>query len=505
MKSLLFLIALFITFPLLSAELEFEEVYQIHPENGLSSRPEIYLKGDTVLLLTSVYDSNDTDSKWREVISESYDEGKTWNDLTSFIGEDVGISEFYGDGYHQMGRFFVKPVWQDNSIKYFDLNGNMTNEIFYFNSLKQFEGIYLNQSDENFIGVFYLYDNNHYDYSNYSNFNFSIDKGETWSLVSPITEMKKQGLDLNGELSVHRIISPSLITPEKYYFFVSPNYYIGVTQYFTFDYQSKKYTLLGQESKGECFECLGENKLSLEEDEFGNSISYDIFTKETLIEGNFYNDILGINLDSAINSNPKYDENFYERIDKKFHTTNILNPFHQIVGYSHYQYDNTNDNREYPFVHQYFYQTFDNGDNWELIYSNKDKDNLVYKVNINPIDNNLWLIKGIQNTPSEDSKSTRHTIYKSKTPLTNVELNDNVNNDFKISISNRLLHIKSPNNYTDATISLFNLNGKLISKLNTSLVKGINSIDLINSLNDNLLLVKLRVDGETYVLKIIKQ
>jgi len=505
MKSLLFLIALFITFPLLSAELEFEEVYQIHPESGLSSRPIIYLKGDTVLLLTSVYDSNETDSKWREVISESYDEGMTWNDLTEFIGEDVGISVFYEEGYHQLGRFFIKPVWEDNSIKYFDLNGNMIKEIYHFNSLKQFERIYLNQSDENFIGVFFLYDNNLYDYYDYSNFNFSIDKGKTWSYVSPASEMKKQGQDLNGELSVHRIISPSLINPKKYYFFVSPNYHTGMTQYFTFDYQKKKYTLLGEYSKGECFECLGENKLSLEEDEFGNSISYDILTKETQIEGNFYNDVLGINLDSAINSNPKYDENFYERIDKKFHTTNILNPFHQIVGYTHYQYDNTNDNIKYPFVHQYFYQTFDNGDNWELIYSNKDKDNLVYKVNINPIDNKLWLIKGIQNIPSEDSKSTRHTIYKSKTPLTNVEVERNENTDFNILIKNESLYLTSPKDYTDAFISIYDLNGKLIQKLSTSLVKGNNSFDLINFVQNKLTLVSINVNDKTTVIKVINQ
>lgn len=505
MKSSLLIIAFLVYFPISSAELEFEEVYQIHPENGLSNSPEIYLKGDTVLLLTSVYDSNDTDSKWREVISESCDEGKTWNDLTSFIGEGTGISKFYQKGYHQMGRYFVKPMSVDTTLKYFDLKGNITKEVYYFRTLSNLNRIYFNLQDENYIGLQFLYKHAHLEYLSNSNFIYSTNKGNTWTYISPIEEMEKQGLDPYEGGSVHQIINPSIINPEKYYFFISTEMIVGMIQGFIYDYRTKEYVLLGTDYYNSCFECFGENNMSLQEDIYGNSSSIDVITKEITNHGNFYTEHLGINLDSARNSDPNYNDDFYERIERKFHISNAINPYHQIVGYTHYQYDNTNDNREYPFVHQYFYQTFDNGKKWELVYFNKDKNNLVYKIYINPLDNNLWMIKGIQNIPSEDSKSTKHTIYKSKSPLTNVELNDRENNDFKISISNRLLHITSPNNYTDAVISLYNLNGKLISKLNTSIVKGKNSLDLINSLRDNLILVKLRVDGETIVLKIIKQ
>ncbi len=462
---------------------ELEEVLQIYPDGGSADYSKVYLNGDTILVNTELSTQN---NNYDLILST--DRGNSWRDITEKIKPIT--RDFYHKYYSELGSYFVLHNYKDTTIDYYNLDGILQKKAKPNRTSLVNVEVILNPLNEYFVATFYNYTDIHHGI-HYQEFKTSIDRGENWNNVSPTSKLEPNG---NQNYSGSLTIDYKLSIGNKNRIFFKYSWgdlfnYFG-TAYFIYDANSKEIELTPKFiDNNYCVECTGDYKVVYKKEGPDNYISSDIFTNQEE-PYSFINNSIGWDADS-IAQNKEKDE----RLIVSGRTTNLRSPNHQIIELTHYMNDINIEPKVYDFVHQYYFQTFDFGDSWELIYKNTDKNELVQSFKINPSDKVLWVIKGVQVSPDYHSDTKKPILYKSKEPLTSIK-ESTTNQDLKVSLSDSKLSIKSNDYKSSSSIRIFNLEGKELQSINLSLNKGLNEI-IINKTNEKLLFISIEMEGNS--------
>lgn len=183
---------------------------------------------------------------------------------------------------------------------------------------------------------------------------------------------------------------------------------------------------------------------------------------------------------------------------------NPANPDHQVVMYKHTE---KIQGQELPmtYINQYIFQSFDAGKTWEPVAQSFDKFNPIVDIYINPKDATLWIKKNDKHTARYSNVYDRYSVlYKSTSPLTNVsEIESKVNNISALFSGNSLI-IDSKDLVGDASIELFNIEGRKVLESNQYIKRGRNEININSNLANGLYLVQIKTREEETIVKLIR-
>ncbi len=469
---------------------ELEEVLQIYPNGGTSDNSKVYLNGDTILVNTNLSTQNNNYD-----LLLSTDRGNSWLDITEKMQSTIG-DKFQEKLFSELGSYYLYVNRKDTTLDYYNLDGNIIEKVEPMNkSLRDVE-IVLNPLDENFLGHFYNYFEFHH-HMHFQSFSTSIDRGKSWSTVNPVPEMEAQGKGGGaGPLTISYGFSNGFKDCMFFFFDWGDVYRSYGAAHFSYNTNSEKVELLqNRKNNGLCLECTGKNELLVREVDSESFRIFDYLTGEYQ-SFPFVEKTIGWDADSLTQFDDKEEPiDYYERLLVSGRTTNLRSPNHQIMELTHYKYDNRLAPYVYDFVHQYYFQTFDFGESWELIYKNTDKNNLIKNFKINPSDKVFWVIKGEQIDSDYRSDTKKPILYKSKEALTSVE--DSYNSTgMKVSLNDSKLSITSEEFQSNVSLRIFNLEGKELQSINLNLNKGLNEIN-INKTNEKLLFISIEMKGNS--------
>lgn len=464
---------------------DLEEVLKLYPDGGTLygssySKNKVFLNDDTILVRYNLTAKNDS-----YVLKLSTDRGINWSDITDSFKDKIGDG-FSNSNFSELGSYYLNVNSKDTTLEYFNLDGELIKTATPPNKSLRHVSILLNPLDENFVGYFYSY----YEYLHHFHYHLfytSIDRGGKWHYVNP------EGGG-GGSLTINYTFSSGNKSKIFFSYDWSNVYVASGGAYFSYDSYTKKIEYIKSfKSDAYCYECTGPNEY------VNRKSSESRYTIVNLIDKserayNLFDNTLGIDLDSLSHYNDTVNKpsKFYERVSPTKRATNLRSPNHQIIELTHYQYDSNLYPEEYIFVHQYYFQTFDYGENWELIFENKDKNNLIQYFGINHKDKVFWAIRGEQDDSDYRSDTRKPILYKSKEPLTSVEDSFNTKG-LKVSLNDSKLSITSDEIQKNVSLRIFNLEGKVLQNVNIRLNKGLNEIN-INKTNEKLLFISIELE-----------
>lgn len=492
--SISIIIAFILSASSLFSLVELEEVLKLYPDGGTLygssySTNKVFLNGDTILVRYNLTAKSDS-----YVLKLSTDRGVNWRDITDNFKDKIGDS-FSNSKFSELGSYYLNVNSKDTTLEYYNLDGESIRTASPPNKSLRHVSIMLNPLDENYVGYFYSY----YEYLHhfhYHTFYTSIDRGGKWHYVSP----KGGG---GGSLTINYTLSSGNKSKIFFDYDWSNVYVASGGAYFSYDtYTNKIEYISNYQREVYCYECTGPNEYVTRKS--GES-RYTVVNLNDKSERAYelFDNTLGFDLDSLSQYNDTVNNpsKFYERIWPTKRATNLRSPNHQIIELTHYEYDSNLYPEEYIFVHQYYFQTFDYGENWELIFENKDKNNLIQYFGINHKDKVFWAIRGEQDDSDYRSDTRKPILYKSKEPLTSVE--DSYKSvGMKVSLNDSKLSITSEEFHSNASLRIFNLEGKELQSINQSLNKGLNEIN-INKTNENLLFISIQMEGNNQIYKLL--
>lgn len=482
--------------------MEFEEVFKIYPENGTAQYSKLYFTNDTILIESTIHLVGELE---KQAYYLSTNSGRTFDDISDKVRSSLPILEGDTDAgvFHPTGFFFVKRNFtdKDTSIYYISLDGGIMKKVeypyrggFLFSSY-----IELNHKDPNYLALhhnFFMFVNNTY----YHQLSMSPDRGESWKSLAPegiIKEEKGIALTPNREITtVYSERNNGNIFAKFYY----ESTFSSFTQYLVYNYITDKYNLINTNFEMEKvfnFESFQDNSLDLVSESGDGYYYQDLESSEKFLQLDFY-DLLNLNKDSinSENENLQIGE-FSNGQGYSFFKTNPNNINHKILSILlTSSFGQVSD----LVNHQFFFQTFDNGNTWEFIFDNRGMEEQVFDFFINPKDLSLWIIKDRELAYRRNASSSHPILFKSKTPLTSVENQDN--NKFKVNYTKRSISINSDIYYYNSTISIYNLNGKSLVNKSIDLQMGKNIITLEQPIDDKLILVQITTN-ETQIFKLI--
>lgn len=493
MKYIPLILTLIFTLPLAS-QMEFERVWQIHPDDGIAQGTRLYYKKDTILLMTESAHSGDIEINY----FYTTDDGNNWNDLREEINISAVITEKYDflGNLHPLTFEFYKLILENDTTSYIyimNLQGVIQKKISY-PYLPTQSGIKLNPIDPNYISVHRQRDRmfpleyNH-------DVGYSTDRGDTWDYMRPEEELKKQrGILLPTLRKIDYYFSPKNKGKILYEFLWDNGWgewYRLVTEY---NYIEKKYnfsTVGFNLDKFICYECFETSNLTFINNEDNVFESYNINTLEKT--NMYFEDRLPfLNSDSLNNEEKQIDITGFWGDGLGFLKSNLINDLHKVLYISirsDYISEHTN---QIDYNNQLFFQSFDNGETWEFLFNNDDLHNQVVGMFINHINNDLWILKDstVSNriAPSSDSP----VLYKSLQPLTSVE--HKIEQKFKVIYNNNRVIINSDEYYSNINLRVYSVTGKLLFDKNIDLQIGENRIETYNQLDEKLLLIQLNTN-----------
>jgi hypothetical protein len=471
---------------------ELEEVLKLYPDGGTLysssySTNRVFLNGDTILVRYNLTAKSDS-----YVLKLSTDRGVNWRDITDNFKDKIGDG-FSNSKFSELGSYYLNVNSKDTTLEYFNLDGDLIKLSYPVNKSLRNVSIVLNPLDENFVGYFYNYFEYHH-HIHFQTFYTSTDRGENWYYVSPKGGAGFVTIGYNLSIGQKNKIFFSYDWGDVY------NSYGGAR--FSYDTYTRNIEYLSYTDNAYCYECTGPNEYVTRKS--GES-RYTVVNLNDKSERAYklFDNTLGLDLDSLSQYNDTVNRpsKFYERVSPTKRATNLRSPNHQIIELTHYEYDSNLYPEEYIFVHQYYFQTFDYGENWELIFENKDKNNLIQYFGINHKDKVFWAIRGEQDDSDYRSDTRKPILYKSKEPLTSVE--DSYNSTgMKVSLNDSRLSITSEEFHSNASLRIFNLEGKELQSINQSLNKGLNEIN-INKTNEKLLFISIQMEGNNQIYKLL--
>lgn len=487
-----------------SAQMEFERVWQVYPDGGIATGTELYFKHDTILLKTRSTHSGKEETNY----FFSTDEGKNWNDLRDNFKIGTLVNEKYDllGTFHPLTFEFVKMDRVNDTttnIYYMNLQGEIQKKVS-FPYLADQSGIKFNLIDPNFISLHRQVERQ-FPFEYQHDVGFSTDRGDTWDYLKPEIELKKQrGINLNNsrkiEYQFSNINKGKLLI--NFTWFDGSSFYYRITtgfNYFdqTYDFSSKDHSF----EELICYECFGEDrltKLNNVDEEFN---SYDLFSGEKSTM--FFKDRLPmLKNDSLENEGRVIDISKFWGTNQAFFKQDPLNNNHKVIYiYIRSKYEPVNSIR-INYINQLFFQTFDNGNSWELIFSNEDINNQIVDFFIDHNSKNLWILKDTSETDRLISSSWYPILYKSKSPLTSVE-NQSIDK-FKVHFFNRVISVTSDSHFNNASINIYNLSGKLLFNKLIDIQAGENILNLNQPINEKLILVQITTN-ETQIFKLVSR
>lgn len=397
---------------------------------------------------------------------------------------------------------FLKRSASDSTLYKYNFNGEIIGKSNYFSYLDDAYMVF-NPKDPNFIGMHFQRQDHIFEYFQHY-FYYSKDYGENWNFISIETHLQeKRNLSLPFNVSIE--FAPNIRNQEKSLFRYNWHNTLGIYYSITanFNFYTKKIKFYEFNSSVNNYSYLDEDEVLFHTNTQDSLIRFNLETQEKKDYSRFPNSIgwdpdsiSGNNVNNPINKNGRY-------LQTQGFKTNSSNPDHQIISIIHYEYNNEA-NPVYVFINQYFFQSLDAGQNWDLIFENFDKFNLVQDFFINPKDMSLWIEKSVGTARSISFSYDYPKLYRSTSPLTSIL--SNINDDGIISAYFSLndLIIDSNQDYNNSIISIYDLEGKKIVSTTTDLQLGINEIELNQKLNNGLYLVQIENSKQKQVVKLIR-
>lgn len=495
---LIFILISILNITPLSAEIEIEEVVKLYEDDDFTTRPKLYIKGDSIVVIARTKLNQDTTRKINIFFSSN--SGDTWQIITNRLENREYDIDLISEYFNELDFLFVtrRKNENDTTLFYVDFDGEIVRKIKY-PKIGDDHRIVFHPTDPAVLAFHVLTSNQiHQIYSHA--FIYSIDYGKTWKYALPYEKVReKYGEDIGVFWSVKYKFN--IRNPEKtileYEWHNIFGVYFGINLMLNM-YDDSMEIIEGLIPSSICFGCIEEDELLYKTSKSDSLIRYNIYTKSKQ-DYSRMEQTLHFDIDSLeINNTDDYKQNIeFKRLEY-----NSKNPNHQLLLIEHKELDKSK-NPIYTFINQYLFQTFDAGYTWELVLTNFDKYNLISSYSINSEDLSLWLIKGIDNIPDPNSVFTKASVYRSKSPLTNIKVN-NKNNELDVYLSNKILNIESRVSYPNSRIEVLNLNGQSLYKSNIDLLNGFNQIVFESEFDDQLLLIRITLkDGKSNVFKLI--
>ncbi len=492
----LILILLFAVVPL-SAEIEIEEVVKLFENDGFTTRPKLYLKGDSIVVIARTKLNQDTTRKINIFFSSN--SGNTWQIITNRLENREYDIDLISEYFNELDFLFVtrRKNENDTTLFYIDFDGENVRKIKY-PKIGDDHRIVFHPTDPAVLAFHVLTSNQiHQIYSHA--FIYSIDYGKTWKYALPYEKVReKYGEDIGVFWSVKYKFN--IRNPEKtileYEWHNIFGAYFGINIMLNM-YDDSMEIIEGLIPSSICFGCIEEDELLYKTSKSDSLIRYNIYTKSKQ-DYSRMEQTLHFNIDSVeMNNTDNYEQNF----DFKKLEYNSKNPNHQLLLIEHKEFDRDK-TPKYSFINQYLFQTFDAGYTWELVLTNFDKYNLISAYRINSEDLSLWIIKGKVETPNPNSVYSRAALYRSKRPLTSVEQTSSKN--INAYFNNNQLVIESDDFYNDVEIGIYTMDGKTIIKSQRNIEQGSNTIQLDNQIS-GLVLVSIKSEKlESQIFKLIR-
>lgn len=484
--TLIFILLTLLTISPLSAEIEIEEVVKLYEDDDFTTRSKLYIKGDSIVVIARTKLNQDTTRKINVFFSSN--SGDTWRIITNRLENREYDIDLISEYFNELDFLFVtrRKNENDTTLFYIDFDGEIVRKIKY-PKIGDDHRIVFHPTDPAVLAFHVLTsDQIHQIYSHA--FIYSIDYGKTWKYALPYEKVReKYGEDISVFWSVN--YGFNLRNPEKtlleyeWHNIFGP--YFGINIMLNM-YDDSMEIIEGLIPSSICFGCIEEDELLYKTSKSDSLIRYNIYTKSKQ-DYSRMEQTLHFNIDSVeMNNTDNYEQNF----DFKKLEYNSKNPNHQLLLIEHKEFDRDK-TPKYSFINQYLFQTFDAGYTWEIVLTNFDKYNLISAYRINSEDLSLWIIKGKEETPNPNSVSSRAALYRSKSPLTNINVN-NESKNLSAHFNKNLLHIDSDDYYTNSSISVFDLSGKQIFNDVVDIYKGENQITIDYNFNTGLYLVNVK-------------
>lgn len=484
--TLIFILLTLLTISPLSAEIEIEEVVKLYGEDSFTDRPRIFTKGDSIVAIARTVLKNENIRKSH--IFFSTDGGNSWEVITNRFENKEYDNSLINEYFNESNFKFITRTKDENdtTLFYVDFDGEIVRSIKYPN-IDDNHRIIFHPTDPSIL-VFHVLTNDQHHRIFSHQFIYSTNYGETWKYALPYEKVReKYGEDISVFWSVNYKFN--LRNPEKtileYEWQNIFGPYFGINIMLNM-YDDSMEIIEGLIPSSICFGCIEEDELLYKTSKSDSLIRYNIYTKSKQ-DYSRMEQTLHFNIDSVeMNNTDNYEQNF----DFKKLEYNSKNPNHQLLLIEHKEFDRDK-TPKYSFINQYLFQTFDAGFTWELVLTNFDKFNIILDYQINSEDLSFWVIKGESIVPRPNPSNSKASIYRSKSPLTNINVN-NESKNFSAHFNKNLLHIDSDDYYTNSSISVFDLTGKQIFNDVVDIYKGENQITIDYNFNTGLYLVNVK-------------
>lgn len=500
MKYIFIAISLLFTLTPVYSQMEFEEVLQLYPDDGDTGFNQIYLNGDSVYVWSSY--SSPTKGLVGHLLST--DGGETWEDLLLReklkLGDDTpNYSAFNPYKFH-----FIERNKEDSSFAIYNFDGELISKN-KFDTAPYSGRIIFNPIDPNFIGVLTTYRVPQFNVY-HDNFYYSNDYGKNWYKLDAYNlAVEHSGIGLYPQKEIQFL--PNIRNPEKSIFRLIWHNRITSIYHFTMNYNFYTHEARFYEDNLQYYHS---DYGTYDEDEVVRVTERDSIIHLNVETGEKYgysrlDATMGWDPDSiAQNNDDDFPPEYSQLIILDKFKINPTNPNHQVVMYKHGE---GIQGQEPPmsYIDQYIFQSFDAGQTWESVAQSFDKFNPIVDIYINPKDATLWIKKN-DNNGARGLKVNDHysVLYKSTSPLTNVsELESNVNNISALFSGNSLV-IDSKDLVGDASIKLFNIEGRKVLESNQYIERGRNEININANVASGLYLVRIKTREKETIVKLIR-
>ena len=323
---------------------------------------------------------------------------------------------------------------------------------------------------------------------------YSIDEGQNWTTISSESVFNNDRKEMQYAINVS---NPNLLLVRYDY-----NTFNHSDEFFIYDLEEgkevyfldktdiqfanlSKYTFGSQYLRTVGFK--NEYDLTKWDDDGFGYINYNMKTKKLdtidLVDNVFGNDF-------KLEAGESLEKNYYKwntigySIPYNYYYNNPINKNHHIISLINFSED-------YKKYNQMYFQSYDKGDSWELIYQNDSYLNPISSFYYNPYTDKLWITKTERENPKRNADGDGYTFYRSTTTVSVSDKQKKENSPFLLSLKDNILNIINNEDSDNYKISIYGLDGKQIFNSNQFLSSGSNEIDLQNTDKQNLYFISL--------------
>ena len=498
MKYIFIAISLLFTLTPIHSQMEFEEVLQLYPEGGgFTYGNEIYLNGDSIYVVSSY--SSETRGFFL-----STNGGEAWENL--LLREKLRLSDDTPNysAFNPYKFHFIEINYDSSIFSIYNFDGDLVSKNNFDLRLSR-GGIIFNPIDPKFIGIsrksynatFNIYDDSFFYTNDYGSSWYQLDAynlARDYSGIGLFPQKEIQFLRnvRNPVKSIFRLIWHNRIT-SIYHFTMNYNFHTHEARFYkdNLQYYHSDY---GTYDEDEVVRVTERDSIIHLNVETGEKYGYSRLDAT-----------MGWDPDSIAQNNDDGNPVQYSQILKldKF-KINPTNPDHQVVMYKHSE---KIDGQEPPmsYIDQYIFQSFDAGKTWESVAQSFDKFKPIVDIYINPKDATLWIKKNDKHTALYSNANDHYSVlYKSTSPLTTVsEIESQVNNVSAFFSGNSLV-IDSEELVGDASVELFNIEGRKVMDTNQYIKIGRNEININANIASGLYLVRIKTREKETIVKLIR-